>query len=298
MPSASAVVSALQVIATVLAGAAAVRLRWLALDRRYRVLFAFLLFRAGRSALLLAFGRRSYAYEFTWIVTEPLLWIVYTLLVLELYSLVLEKHRGIYAAGRRAMSVALGLAVAISGAGLFLTWSSQAGRSLTLLYYTHIERGVVFSLFVFLVLMLGFLAWFPVPLSRNICVHAALYAVYFLSTSAGLLVETLTGQRMTQAWNLAALVLGCMTLTGWLLLLNPQGEFQAPAPRFHQRGTPQAVMVAPPWAATILGQGPRKVKMKGQDESPTQRRAAGSGKIAPSRSAPGPHSGGGAQWPP
>src|SRR5947207_12704424 len=34
----------------------------------------------------------------------------------------------------------------------------------------------------------------------------------------------------------------------------------APAPRLNQRGMPHAIMVAPPWAATILGQGLRQVK--------------------------------------
>jgi hypothetical protein len=47
-----------------------------------------------------------------------------------------------------------------------------------LFWCTTVERGVVFSLVIFLLLILLFLSIYPVSLSRNILVHCVVYTVF------------------------------------------------------------------------------------------------------------------------
>src|SRR6266545_1001959 len=111
MPDSAQVLSALQIVAVALTGLAAVRLRWLGLNQRYRIFIVYLIFRACRSILLLFFDRRSHGYVYAFEATEPMLWILYVLVVLELYSLVLEQFPGIYTAGRRVLWAALAVSI-------------------------------------------------------------------------------------------------------------------------------------------------------------------------------------------
>src|SRR5690349_19331773 len=104
MPLPSAQVTfALQLLTIVGTAAVSARLWWLGLHRRYRVFFVYLGFAALRSAVLATLPVASAWYFQVWRWTEPLLWVFYALLVLELYSLVLERHRGLYSLGRWMM---------------------------------------------------------------------------------------------------------------------------------------------------------------------------------------------------
>ena len=76
------------------------------LHRRYSVFFAFLLFSSVRTAVLLVFPTNTSGYMKIWVLTEPVLWVFYILLVLELYSLILEDHKGLHTLGRWAMYAA------------------------------------------------------------------------------------------------------------------------------------------------------------------------------------------------
>src|SRR5205807_8579547 len=78
--------------------------------RHYRVFFWLLLFQVPNTIWpLLIQNRSSNLYLHIWTFTEPVSWVLYTLAVLELYRLVLSKHRGLYSLGRWAMygSIAL-----------------------------------------------------------------------------------------------------------------------------------------------------------------------------------------------
>ena len=54
------------------------------LYRRYPVFFAYFLFRVPNVAGTFAVGARSDAYAWFWILTEPVLWVFYVLMVVEL----------------------------------------------------------------------------------------------------------------------------------------------------------------------------------------------------------------------
>src|SRR5947208_3555123 len=105
MPSYENLVSGLGLFACGAGSGAAIRLYCQTLHQQYRLLFAFLCFQVIRSFALLAINwwwhvRPHNAYAWTWVATEPLVWFFYILVVLELYSLVLQNYKGLQTVGR------------------------------------------------------------------------------------------------------------------------------------------------------------------------------------------------------
>jgi hypothetical protein len=104
---------------------AALRLYQLDLNRVYRFFFAFLVLTTVRSLFLLPFRLESNTYALIYLVTLPILWVFYILIVLELYSLVLQNYSGIYSLGRWTLYGALFFSVAVSGLTLIPTWEMK-----------------------------------------------------------------------------------------------------------------------------------------------------------------------------
>jgi hypothetical protein len=233
MPSATLVLF-FEVVSLLGSGLTALKLFRSGLHRRYRVFFAYFVFRVPYLACILCLDVKSNAYLYFWVVTEPLIWIFYILVVLELYGLVLEKHKGLYTLGRWAMYLAMAVSLTLSVLSLLPRITAAIPqRSKVLGYFFAAERGIDFSLAIFILLILLFLSLYPVPLSRNVKVYAVLYAVYFLSSTLASLLQSLFGLRLM---NEAALLLmgtsaGCVV--AWLFLLSSQGEeVRSSIPRF------------------------------------------------------------------
>src|SRR5438046_318870 len=131
MPSYENLVIGLSLIACGVGSGAAIRLYCQSLHRWYRILFIFLCFHVLRSFTLLAIGwwwpktgRPHNAYAWTWVRTEPLIWLFYILIVLELYSRVLQNYRGLQTVGRWVFFIALSLAILISGVSVLPGWNT------------------------------------------------------------------------------------------------------------------------------------------------------------------------------
>src|SRR5579871_417139 len=166
------------------------------LYRRYRVFFAYFLFRVPDTAIpLFIKDVKSSTYFYFWVYSEPLIWVFYVLVVLELCRLVLEKHRGLYSLGKWAMFAGMGVSVTIALASVLAKFKAapvqRAVISLktSIVWYMYgVDRGVTFCLVVFLLLMLLLLSRYPVRLSRNVVVHTTLYTLFFLSSTLSMLL--------------------------------------------------------------------------------------------------------------
>jgi hypothetical protein len=215
----------------IVAGTAILSIRLLGagLYRRYRVFFFYLVFATLRSGVLSSINQRGSAYQKIWVLTEPLEWLFYVLVVLEIYALVLQDYRGLSTAGRWALIAAVVLALLASA--LTLLAPSQSAQSHLMRYYYVAERAVYFSLAVFLLTILGILMQYPITLSRNIIVHSMVFSVYFLGNTVLYLLLSMGGRQsgaQLQAFlTVVTYALDAITLAAigaWLVMLNPAGE--------------------------------------------------------------------------
>jgi hypothetical protein len=97
-------------------------------------------------------------------------------------------------------------------------------RSLLMPYYFAIERGVDFSLFIFLIVILLWLTRYPIPLSRNVVVHSAAFSILFLSSTASVLLRTVLGYDAIGYLNTFVLAIGAGCILIWLVFLTRKGE--------------------------------------------------------------------------
>jgi len=227
MGSSAAIFHTLELIILAGCALASIRLVYSGLYRRYRAFFAYLIFRfLYTAAILFVFkNSSSAAYGWFWILTEPIIWLFYVVVVVELYSLILERHKGLYTLGRWVLYVGLSLAILISGLTLLPQFGGgRAQRSRLLPYYYAIERGVDFSLLLFLLLILLWLTRYPVPLSRNVVVHSVAYSILFLSNTGGMLARIIFGYNFHDSLDTFFLGIGAVCILIWLFFLTPKGE--------------------------------------------------------------------------
>jgi hypothetical protein len=194
------------------------------LYRKYRVFFAYLVFFICRSPVLLLLGRRSPVYAKVWMVTEPILWLFYILLVLELYSLVLANHKGLYTMGRWTLHLAVGVSLLVSSLIYIPASGERYNNSFFLSFIVQTERGMFFSLILFLVLIVFLLSRYPIKLSRNVIIHSIVYSVFFLTNTIGSLFLSMLGGNIVSVVNLGTTICSTACVAIWLLFLSAQGE--------------------------------------------------------------------------
>jgi hypothetical protein len=201
-----------------------VRLYRTGLHRLYPAFFAYFTFRIPNGIWPFFFDGASPEYQKLWITTQPLIWLFYILMVRELYRLVLERYKGLYTLGRWAMYFAMVSSVLISALSLIPRIKpSSAQRSKLMIYALATERGVNTALAIFIVLLLLFLSFYPVRLSRNVRTHAIIYSAFFLSNTFVSLMRSLFGLKMVDEVNIALLGVAAVCVVAWLVLLSPEG---------------------------------------------------------------------------
>ena len=94
-----------------------------------------------------------------------------------------------------------------------------------MLYVFAIDRGITLSLVIFLLLLLFFLSRYPVPLGRNVLIHAGLYTLLFLSSTLTTVLKTVFGSlKMFNTVDTYMVGFAGACLFAWYLLLSPKGE--------------------------------------------------------------------------
>ncbi len=193
------------------------------LETFYASFLAFLLVSVAQSATVLL-APSAEIYGWMYVISQPLIWVLFILVVLELYSRVLEKHRGVATVAQWTVLGALPISIGVSILTLIPELRASPGRYPILFYYSVIERGLMSSLVIFLLLIAGFLLWFPVPLSRNAVLHAVVYAVYFLSATMTLFVGNLQGDELKSSVSTVLIGVTDVCLLVWIAFLNGRGE--------------------------------------------------------------------------
>jgi hypothetical protein len=182
----------------------------------------------------------SSTYRILWKSTEPVLWILYTLVVLELCSLIFKEYRGIQALGRWTVYGSLAVSVFLSTVILAPTWRNSNEPILSTPRFLMVERGIDSALVFLLLLLLVFLVLLPISLSRNVVIHSVLYAVFFVTSSLGILIVNLTGFEFGRVVSACVQGIFLFCLVAWITLLSRTGEtklaeFRKPLPEAYEQ---------------------------------------------------------------
>ena len=215
-------------VITLLTAVLAVKLFSNGLFRTYRAFTTFLVISVLRVVVLRFFTLSPVAYRDFYIVTEAMQLVLYVWMVMELYRLVFRNYPGIRTASQVALGAALLAALVVSFLSLSSEMAARSKPNMTVLdQFMVAERGVVSSMVLLILLITGFLVYYPVPLPSNLIVHSAVFAVYFLSKSALILYRNITGGTADRMLSLSVMGLAGICLCIWATLLRKSGEQQA-----------------------------------------------------------------------
>ena len=190
----------------------------------YKVFFFFMAFQPLGRVVYLLLNPRSDAYYYFYLARTPIFWVLYILVVFELYENILADYPGIVSFGKWVISGTFGAAVVCSLLTAGYDWNLSAHKGARVIfYYTFIDRGVETAQVLFLIAMTVFLRWFPAPLKRNVHVHTVVLFLYFLTRSVSMLVRNLSGRtEVTATTNAWATVASCLCILGWIWQLAPE----------------------------------------------------------------------------
>ncbi len=198
----------------------AIRLLGTNLYRPFVAFFVYVVFRAARSIGLRWFDPSHNAYAWVWMVTEPIVWVLFGYVTFELSSLALQSYRGLATVGRKGLLVAIALSLLAALATLYVDISHSKGDFPILLAFNLARRAVWATLSLYLLLLAGFLLWFPIPISRNLLLHTMLLTFYSTAETALLFVRNVLGPGVIPQVSTVLLALSTIIVTGWLGLTS------------------------------------------------------------------------------
>jgi hypothetical protein len=195
------------------------------LARIYKLFFCYLVFDllSSLAALLIPYNTKLYGRVY--FTDQTLKRVLAALLLVEIYSLALERHPALSRFGRRAVGYILAAAAVIPVVGLLVD-HLKSTKSPYLLAFFLFEQTMDATIGMFLILISLFLAWFPVRLRRNVFVYIVGFIVWLLTRSVAAHLETLwqgdhNANLVINMINMC-IVLGCLLL--WLTGFRREGE--------------------------------------------------------------------------
>jgi hypothetical protein len=218
-----------------LASTAAVtgRFAWSGLIARYPMVCAAVLFSAARLLSFLyvwltgarPFGRDGYG--LVYVTTQPVLWALYFLVVVELYSLTLDEFPGIRRLGKLVLVSGV-VAIALAAAGLMILDQQAGVDPYPFLGYLALqERSVFTALSAVTVLLLLFIAHYRLPVRRNVLILWACFGGYFLCSAVLMTLRFHFGAEFAGIRNVSNAFFYYLALAGATLFLSRAGETQA-----------------------------------------------------------------------
>lgn len=153
---------------------------------RYPFLFSYLVFTVARNTALVALrhnglrlaGRNGYSTVY--IFTQPIVWLAYFLVIMELYSRMLDEFPGVRRLGRIVMVSGLVLVGLVAGALMLVDQPAGFDPWPFLSQLALQQRTAYLSLGGLTLLLLVFILHYRLPISRNVWVLYACFGGFFL----------------------------------------------------------------------------------------------------------------------
>jgi hypothetical protein len=197
-----------------------------ALVKIYKLLFCFLASDVLSFLVGLFIPFRSAAFGYYYFSTETIRIIIAAFMLVEIYSVALERHPALARFGRSIVGYMLAAAAVIPVAVLFYDRSANAGAHPYIRGFFLSEQTMDATMAIFLVLLSIFLAWFPVRMRRNVIVYSGGFIVWWLSRSASIHVinQGFKNVHLTRAINIGQMCVVLACLCFWLFGLKREGE--------------------------------------------------------------------------
>ena len=190
----------------------------------YKLLFAYLALDFCSSIAGLFIPYRSTAYGNYYFSAQTLKILLAAFMLVEIYSLALERHPALAQFVRSAVGYILGAAALIPLIFLFAGHSGKAHPYMRA--FLFFEQTMDATMAMFLILISAFIAWFPVRMRKNVIIYIGGFIVWSLSRSALVHVINLWFNNiyLTRVSNIAqmCITLGCLLL--WMLGFKREGE--------------------------------------------------------------------------
>jgi hypothetical protein len=218
-----AALSALNILQVLGFGVLTAKLLSSGLARTYRYLTIRAAFECLRVGIAYSMPKNTETYAHFYFATQPILWILDVLMLLEVYTAVFNGQKGIATFSRRVILGAMVVSATLAMAS-FAFRPAAAPLSETLAVVAALERAVNISLLCFIAVLIGFLTWFPVRLSRNTLVHSTVFSVYFALRAITSLIRTSISLDLWLALNIVAVSASVLSILVWIIRLTPHGE--------------------------------------------------------------------------
>jgi hypothetical protein len=168
------------------------------------------------------FGLDSYGLVYS--VAQPVVWTLYFLIVLELYSAALEEFPGIRRFGRLVLFSALA-AMALACAGLILLDQRVGVDPYPFLGYLVLqERSVFVALSAVTLLLLLFIGHYRIPVRRNVLILWTCFGGYFIFSAVLRTLRWHFGAEFAPVRNVSNTVFYILALLGATIFLSRSGE--------------------------------------------------------------------------
>jgi hypothetical protein len=136
-------------------------------------------------------------------------------------------YRGIGRFGKFLLAAFLAFALLISVAFWRVEWERLVFEGNFRIYYV-LDRIVLATLALFVVLTWLFFRNYPVAIAPNVVRHTYISAIYFVGTALCLLAFTLNGLKVIAWANLGVVIVTAACFGAWAIFLTRKGQVRPP----------------------------------------------------------------------
>jgi hypothetical protein len=198
------------------------RMLFFRMQKKLFFLIAFLMFQLAQSVAVIFLTRsvQSTAYQELYEVTEPLNWILYILVVREMYGRAFAGYPGISSLARWAAYASAALAVILC-VGLAIVspiqnWPHQQIFASIAIW----EKFVSFALAAFIALMVFIVSRYPIGLDFNMVSSITIFAIYFFGSFIFLQIGAIGSSGAIEFQTAGLFVLSSICFASWGLCLR------------------------------------------------------------------------------
>lgn len=196
----------------------------------YPALFTGSLFFAVQGGLLmLVVSSGQPAMETAWKLTEPVIWLLWAWVVLDLFSKWSGSYKGIGRFGRYLFLALVSTALLVSLIGWPYEWRALVTTGDNRIYLI-LNRILFATLALFTVLVWLFFQNYPTPVTTNLLRHTYITMAYLSLLALGNWAFTLSGTKLTPVVNLSIVASAALCFGAWAVLLTRKGEAKESIP--------------------------------------------------------------------